>query len=165
MSSFCRHSLQLSLLADLHVRLYWKTCGHGDTAQHACLVLRQLGWRRYSLAETHTTPFLRRALLTLSYYKKVDIEQLAKEKGHTRLLQWFQVRLGPDIVTCRQYAALACGCSLCETDPRRLELLTDDKSSKLPACFSADQYSICRVSCSSCRRSVTQSSVSFCLFS
>ena len=57
------------------------------------LVLTQLGCCRYSLAETHTTPFLRRALLTLPYYKKVDVQQLAKEKGLTRLLQWFQVRL------------------------------------------------------------------------
>ncbi len=52
-----------------------------------------MGCCRYSLAETHTTPFLRRALVTLPYFKKVDIEQLAKDKGHTRLLQWFQVSI------------------------------------------------------------------------
>lgn len=56
-------------------------------------VPRQLGRCRYSLAETHTTPFLRRALLTLPYYKNVDVEQLAKDKGLARLVQWFQVSI------------------------------------------------------------------------
>lgn len=46
---------------------------------------------RYSLAETLTTPFLRRALVTLPYYKKVDPQQIAKDKGLDRILQWFQV--------------------------------------------------------------------------
>ena len=68
-----------------------------DPACRLCAlwVLRQRGGCRYSLAETHTTPFLRRALLTLPHYKKVDVEQLARDKGLTRLLQWFQVSLAP----------------------------------------------------------------------
>ena len=50
---------------------------------------------RYSIAETLTTPFLRRALVTLPYYKKVDPQQIAKEKGLKRILQWFQVHCEP----------------------------------------------------------------------
>ena len=61
---------------------------------------------RYSIAETLTTPFLKRALVTLPYYKKVDPQHIAKEKGLKRILQWFQVRCEPigkhalNIATC-----------------------------------------------------------------
>ena len=47
---------------------------------------------RYSIAETLTTPFLKRALVTLPYYKKVDPQHIAKEKGLKRIVQWFQVQ-------------------------------------------------------------------------
>ena len=50
---------------------------------------------RYSIAETLTTPFLKRALVTLPYYKKVDPQHIAKEKGLKRILQWFQVHCEP----------------------------------------------------------------------
>ena len=50
---------------------------------------------RYSIAETLTTPFLKRALVTLPYYKEVDPQHIAKEKGLKRILQWFQVHCEP----------------------------------------------------------------------
>lgn len=48
---------------------------------------------RYSIAETLTTPFLKRALVTLPYYKKVDPQHIAKEKGLKRIVQWFQASM------------------------------------------------------------------------
>ena len=47
---------------------------------------------RYSYAETVTTPFVRRALVTLRHFKGVDPAALAHEKGLDRLSAWFTVR-------------------------------------------------------------------------
>ena len=46
---------------------------------------------RYSYAETVTTPFLRRALVTLPHFKRVDPLEIAKSKGLNRLVDWIQV--------------------------------------------------------------------------
>ena len=52
---------------------------------------------RYSYAETVTTPFVRRALVTLPHYKGVDPAAIAHEKGLDRLSAWFTVRLSPSL--------------------------------------------------------------------
>ena len=46
---------------------------------------------RYSFAETVTTPFLRRSLVTLPYFKKVDPREIVKERGFTRIDSWIKV--------------------------------------------------------------------------
>ncbi len=46
---------------------------------------------RYSFAETVTTPFVRRALVTLPHFKGVDPLEIAKSKGLDRLVAWIQV--------------------------------------------------------------------------
>lgn len=46
---------------------------------------------RYSFAETVTTPFLRRSLVTLPYFKKVDPCEIIKQKGLDRIGAWIQV--------------------------------------------------------------------------
>lgn len=46
---------------------------------------------RYSFAETATTPFLRRSLVTLPHFKKVDPRQIIKDKGLDRIGAWIQV--------------------------------------------------------------------------
>jgi hypothetical protein len=46
---------------------------------------------RYSFAETATTPFLRRSLMTLPHFKKVDPAAMVKEKGLERIRAWIQV--------------------------------------------------------------------------
>lgn len=47
----------------------------------------------YSAAETLTTPFLKRGILNLKHYRKVDIEKIAAANGLTRLQAWIKVRL------------------------------------------------------------------------
>ncbi|KAK9917722.1 hypothetical protein WJX75_007518 [Coccomyxa subellipsoidea] len=51
---------------------------------------------RYSYAETVTTPFLRRALVTLPHFKRVDPLEIAKSKGLDRLVDWIQASLDRD---------------------------------------------------------------------
>ena len=45
----------------------------------------------YSYAETVSTPFLRRALVTLPHFKGVDPLEIAKSKGLDRLVDWMKV--------------------------------------------------------------------------
>ncbi|EIE18172.1 glutathione S-transferase [Coccomyxa subellipsoidea C-169] len=48
---------------------------------------------RYSFAETVTTPFVRRALVTLPHFKGVDPLEIAKSKGLDRLVAWIQASM------------------------------------------------------------------------
>ncbi|BDA48821.1 probable glutathione S-transferase U26 [Coccomyxa sp. Obi] len=47
----------------------------------------------YSYAETVTTPFLRRAQVTLPHFKGVDPLEIAKSKGLDRLVDWMKASL------------------------------------------------------------------------
>ena len=78
-----------------------------------------LGSPRYSYAETVTTPFVRRALVTLPHFKGVDPAAIAREKGLDRLSAWFTVRpsqtlstLGQYTLTCSAQGSCQC-CVLC----------------------------------------------------
>ena len=69
--------------------LYASPAAHQHLVTRVCVLV--FPGPSYSYAETVTTPFVRRALVTLPHFKGVDPAAIAKEKGLERLSAWFKV--------------------------------------------------------------------------